>query len=123
MIRLDFPDLLNNLESLLDRITQTILERQLELVIQNGIGNLIGGYIGGMFGGNSRPSIAPVNQDGASDGGSVVSATNGMTSRSYSAAQTVQIVINATDAASVIQSKDQIAYELSQTLQQVQRMR
>ena len=57
-------ELRGNLENLLDRITQTILDRQLELVIQNGIGNLIGGYIGGMFGRNSRPNIAPVNLDG-----------------------------------------------------------
>jgi tape measure domain-containing protein len=121
LIRLDFPDLLTSFNSLLDNIIRTIAERQIELTIQNGVGDLIGGYLGGMFGGGGRPSIAgaPAGYDGANYGGS---SSLGMTSAAQSRSMGgITIVINATDAQSVINNADQVAVSLGRSIEAAKR--
>lgn len=131
LMRVDMPDFFRSLGSIIDNalrdIAHKVIEYQIRLQLNNFLGNLFGhifgGALGGAMGASPGGGLGGVTYgDGA--GGPPTDAVSGRGRASNSmqgAGGNVYITINASDAASVISSKDQIALAMGDAVASARR--
>ena len=130
LIRIDMPNFFRSLGSIIDNalrdIATKVIEYQIRLQLNNFLGSLFGTLFMGGAGAMSAGVGAAVSGIGAGASGATGGiATSNMSQRSSQAAQgagqNVFITINASDAGSVIASKDQVAMAMANAAETARR--